>query len=127
MASSAGEGDGIPWDEPLKLVDILNLPAVVMTYSWKEVGLKLGLEKYELDRIDRDCRGQTIDCKREMFDYWLRIDPQPSWEKVSCALNTVRRRLDGTSHQLSSTCASTTVNVLGKSLSFILSSQGFTT
>ena len=127
MASSAGEGDGIRWDEPLNLQNILNVPAVVRTNDWEDVGLELGVEKYVLDRIERDCRGRTNDCKREMFSYWLRNDLQPSWEKVSHAVNTVRRRLDGTSHQLSSTRTSTTVNVLGKPLSFIPSSQGFTT
>lgn len=125
MASSAGEGDGIPWDKPLNLVNILNVPAVVRTNSWEDVGLELGVEKHVLDRIERNCRGRTNDCKREMFDYWLKNDFQPSWEKVSRAVNTAKRRLDGASPQLSSTCASTT-NVFGKPLGFIPSSQGFT-
>lgn len=121
-AAGEGDGDGIPWDKPLNLVYILNAPAVVRINCWKDVGLELGVEKHVLDRIDRDCRGLTNDCKREMFNYWLNNDFQPSWEKVSHAVKEVRRRLDGTSHQLSSTCASTTVNVFGKHLSFIPSS-----
>ena len=113
-AAGEGDGDGILWDEPLNLVNILNAPAVVRTNYWEDVGLELGVEKHVLDRIDKDYRGRTNDCKREMFDYWLRNGLHNSWEKVSRAVNTVRRRLDGTSHQLSSTQASTTVDVLGK-------------
>ena len=114
-AAGGGDGDGIPWDEPLQLRNILNVPAVVRTNDWKEVGLELGIEKYVLDRIDRDCRGLINDCKREMFDYWLRNDLiHKSWEKVSRAVNTAKSRLDGASHKLSSTQASTTVDVLGK-------------
>ena len=67
-----------------------------------------------LDRIDRDCRGRTNDCKREMFDYWLKNGLQPSWDKVSHAVNTARRRLDGARHQLSSTVSITTADVFGK-------------
>ena len=67
-AAREGDGGGIPWDEPLELVNILNAPAVVRTNDWKDVGLELGIQKHVLDRIDRDCRGLINDCKREMFD-----------------------------------------------------------
>ena len=117
-AAREGEDDGgIPWDEPLELRNILNAPAVVRTNDWKDVGLELGVEKHVLDRIDKDFRGQINDCKREMFSYWLEDDLQASWKKVSGAVNTARRRLDGASHQLSLTVASTTADVLGKPLS----------
>ena len=147
-AGEGDDGDGIPWDEPLELVNILNASAVVRTNAWKDVGLELGLEKHVLDRIDRECRGLINDCKREMFSYWLKND-QPSWDKVSGAVKRARRRLeaaiareesrrhiqemeyqllkslqvdttrwiDGASHQLSSTFASTTADVLGKPFS----------
>ena len=51
------ERNGIPWDQPVNLVNILNAPAVVRTNYWKEVGLELGVEKHVLDKIDKDCRG----------------------------------------------------------------------
>ena len=90
-----GEDDGdIPWDEPLELKNILNAPAVVRTNDWKDVGLELGVEEYELDRIDRDCRGLTNDCKREMFHYWLEDDLQASWEKVGGAVKRARKRVE---------------------------------
>ena len=125
-AAREGDGGGIPWDEPLELVNILNAPAVVRTNEWKDVGLELGVEKYVLDRIDRDWRGLINDCKREMFDYWLKNGFQPSWDKVSRAVNTARRRLDGASHQLSSTVSTTTADVLGKPLENLGPSQAFT-
>ena len=115
-AAGEGDGGGIPWDEPLELVNILNAPAVERTNEWKDVGLELGVEKHVLDRIDKDFRGLINDCKREMFDYWLKNGLHPSWDNVSRAVNTARRRLDGASHQLSSTVASTTADVLGKPL-----------
>lgn len=119
-AAREGDGVGIPWDEPLELVNVLNAPAVVRTNEWKELGLELGVEKHVLDRIDRECRGLINDCKREMFDYWVKNDLQKSWEKVWCAVNTAGRRLDGAHHQLSSTVSTTTADVLGKPLTLVL-------
>ena len=119
-AAREGDGGGIPWDEPLGLVNVLNAPAVVRTNEWKDVGLELGVEKHVLDRIDRECQGLINDCKREMFYCWLKNGLQPSWDKVSRAVNTVRRRLDGASHQLSSTVSTTRADVLGKPLTLIL-------
>ena len=78
-----------------KLVDILNLPAVVKTINWKEVGLELGVEKHELDRIDRDCPGQTNDCKREMFSHWLNNNLHKSLEDVNAAVMKANKRLEG--------------------------------
>ena len=89
------DGDGIPWDQPLELVKILNAPAVVRIKKWKDVGLELGVKEYVLDRIDRDCRGRTNDCKREMFSHWLKTELQPSWKKVSRALKRARKMLEG--------------------------------
>ena len=81
-------------DSP-KLVDILKLPAVVKTNNWKEVGLELGIEKCELDRIDIDCQRQTNDCKREMFDIWLKKDLHKSLEDVTAAVKKANERLEG--------------------------------
>lgn len=48
------ERNDIPWDQPLELVNILNAPAVVRTNSWRDVGLELGVEEHELERIDEE-------------------------------------------------------------------------
>ena len=93
-AREGEDGDGIPQDEPLELVNILNSPAVVRINEWKDVGLELGVEEHVLDRIDIDCRGRTNDCKREMFSYWLEDDLQASWEKVSGAVKRARKRVE---------------------------------
>ena len=88
-----GHGDGIPWDEPLELVNILNAPAVVKINEWKDVGLELGVDYYDLERIDIECRGKINDCKREMFTLWLRNNSHRTWEKVSHAVKTVQKRV----------------------------------
>ena len=93
-ARKGGDGDDIPWDEPLELRNILNASAVVKITKWKDVGLELGVEKHVLEIIDQDCRGITNDCKREMFSHWLENDCQPSWDKVNRAVNLVRNRLE---------------------------------
>ena len=86
------ERNGIPWDEPLNLVNILNAPAVVETNCWEDVGLELGVEEHELERIKIECQGKINECKKEMFRHWLRHHPHPSWEKVSHALRTAKDR-----------------------------------
>ena len=86
------ERNGIPYDEPSNLVNILNAPAVVKTNNWEDVGLELGVEEHELKRIEIECQGKINECKKEMFRHWLRHHPHPSWEKVSHALRTARDR-----------------------------------
>ena len=77
--------------DSLKLVDILNLPAVVKTINWKEVGLELGVEKHVLDTIDKDYR-LTNDCKTEMFSHWLKNNPHKSLEDVNAAVMKANKR-----------------------------------
>ena len=90
-AAREGDGDGIPWGKPLNLRNILNAPAVVRTNNWEDVGLELGVEEYELDRIKRDCWG-IKECKREMFNHWLKKDLHKSWKAVSRAVMKVNSR-----------------------------------
>lgn len=91
-AAREGDGDGIPRDEPLNLRNILNAPAVVRINNWKDLGLELRVEEYELERIDRECRGIIKECKREMFNHWLKNNPHPSWVAVRRAVMKVNSR-----------------------------------
>ena len=59
------------------------------------MGLELGIKKHVLDRLDRDWRGLTDDCKREMFDIWLKKDHHKSLEDVTAAVKKVNNRSEG--------------------------------
>ena len=47
------------------------LEATVSLNDWHSLGLLLGLEKYQLDRIDINKRGIVEDCKKAMMSMWL--------------------------------------------------------
>ena len=53
--------------------------------NWHQLGLNLGLPKYELDKIERDY--QRNDRQRlEMLDKWLQCTPNAAWRDVVSAL-----------------------------------------
>ena len=53
--------------------------------DWYILGLKLGLPKHELDKID--CDYQKNDRRKaEMLDLWLRRTPNATWDDVIRAL-----------------------------------------
>ena len=64
--------------------------------EWKDLGLKLGILKPTLDKIERDRRGMSEECKREMLAAWLqKVDDtvrEPSWTALVEALNSIEER-----------------------------------
>ena len=55
--------------------------------NWRKLGLSLGVEDYELDKIERSY--PTEDCdgwKQKIFSLWLRRTPSSSWRNVVRAL-----------------------------------------
>ena len=55
--------------------------------NWHSLGVKLGLEDHELSSIDRDFRGDGIECcKHEVLSRWLRSAKLPTWEAIAAAL-----------------------------------------
>ena len=57
--------------------------------DWHQLGRHLGIEMHILRDIDLDY--QRVDRKRsEMFDSWLRSNPDASWEHIITALEEMR-------------------------------------
>lgn len=54
--------------------------------QWKLLGIELGIESSRMQIIAEECRGNIEQCKMEMFIYWLRSDPNPTWTKLIEAL-----------------------------------------
>ena len=62
---------------------------LVKTVKWQDLGLHLGVKKYDLNVIKMDNPKSVEDCKREMFDKWLRITPNASYQQVVEALQVM--------------------------------------
>ena len=52
---------------------------------WYQLGINLSLQPYELNKIERDCRGSERRML-QMLDLWLRRTPNASWGNVVSAL-----------------------------------------
>ena len=63
------------------------LTAIISIVNWYYLGLELGLEKYQLDIIDKDNRGIVEDCKMEMISKWLDTN-KASWQCLVKALSS---------------------------------------
>ena len=54
--------------------------------DWHRLGLELKLDPYELGIIKKDHPGNTKSQTREMFDHWLKTQPDASYEQLIKAL-----------------------------------------
>ena len=64
-----------------KLIDLV---------AWESLALKLtGIEQADVDKIKRDNPSGTDAQKQALFDKWLRVYPDASWEEVKQALKTI--------------------------------------
>ena len=61
------------------------LEAVHDVVNWQYLGLKLGLEKPQLDIMDRNYRGIVEACRMEMIFRWLNTG-KASWRALVRAL-----------------------------------------
>ena len=61
------------------------LEAIQDIVNWQYLGLKLGLEKPQLDIMDRNCQGKVKDCQMEMISQWLDTG-NSSWRALVRAL-----------------------------------------
>ena len=61
------------------------LEAVHDVVNWQYLGLKLGLEKPQLDIMDQNCRGIVGNCQMEMISRWLDTG-NASWRALVRAL-----------------------------------------
>ena len=63
---------------------------LVSVSGWRSLGLYLGVQDYELDRIERSHPIEGYDgWKRETFSLWLRRTPSASWIDVVGALRRI--------------------------------------
>ena len=62
---------------------------LVQAAEWYELGLQLGVENAELKVIKKNNPGDFKACRREMFEAWLRITTNPSYQQLVEALLTV--------------------------------------
>ena len=53
--------------------------------DWKDLGLQLGLEGYQLDEIDDNNRGKVKNCRWKMISKWLDTG-DASWRDLVRAL-----------------------------------------
>ena len=58
--------------------------------AWENIGILLGIEIGQLDRIKSDNANESNACLREMLKIWLkRVDTPPSWSEIANTLNTL--------------------------------------
>ena len=66
--------------------------ALINVPEWYELGLRLGIDKHDLKRINQDNRKETERCKSAMLSEWLNNGLDHSWEKLDTAAKAVTGR-----------------------------------
>ena len=64
------------------LKDLIRLKII----RWYELGLRLDIERYQLELIKTNNPGDTSKCVIDMFDHWLCNSLDPSYHKLMEAL-----------------------------------------
>ena len=68
---------------------------VVCQYAskWKQLGLKLGLERYDILNILEDhasiSDNRSVNCCTAVLQKWLQITPLPTWGKLDVVTKTL--------------------------------------
>ena len=57
--------------------------------DWNRLGLALKLNPYDLNIIEQDYRGDTRKQTLKMFEHWLKMQPNASYEQLIKALREV--------------------------------------
>ena len=58
--------------------------------EWDRLGLELGLDKADLEKIEKEQRGKVDSSKREMINLWFRSNKSCSWDQVAVALEWMK-------------------------------------
>ena len=61
----------------------------VKTVQWHRVGLKLGVQQYDLDVIEKDRSHDTNGALLDMLRKWLRECENPTWGAVVKAMKEI--------------------------------------
>ena len=78
--------------QPPDLQQLLADPIIIRCNLWFEVGLELGLESYQLEIIKIDHRNDTVACKMQMWNLWLRDGKLLHLKKLHEIIRKVERR-----------------------------------
>ena len=67
---------------------------VVHQYAsqWKQLGLKLGLQQYDINNISEDhthITDRSITCCEAMLEKWLQFISSPTWGKLDDVIKTL--------------------------------------
>ena len=65
-----------------ELSELMERVCVDAGAKWHAIGLQLGMPNGTLQMIDSDGRGRVKQCCREMFDEWLRDNPNATWRRL---------------------------------------------
>ena len=65
-----------------ELSELMEHVCVDAGVKWHAIGLQLGIPNGTLQMIDSDGRGRVKQCCREMFDEWLRENPNATWRRL---------------------------------------------
>ena len=75
---------------------------VVHQYAaqWEQLGLKLGLQHYNIANISRDnAHRSVVTCCSTVLEKWLQIVPSPTWGKLYDAIKSLTTDQLSTSHK----------------------------
>ena len=85
----------LAFDTSLSVKNLFNATREI-SHDWYFLGLQLGLELDVLSSIQSRTSLSQDECCQEMFEVWLHIDLNASWEKLVDALDTMKcHRLAG--------------------------------
>ena len=71
-----------------KLSDLYEHTTPQYALKWKVIGTLLGIDIEELNIIEHGNRDKAKLCCNEMLQWWLRVDPTASWEKLFTAIES---------------------------------------
>ena len=62
---------------------------------WYDFGVELLENEYieQLDIIEKNHRGDVQRCCSEMFKYWLQIDTEATWNKLTDSLEVIGKKV----------------------------------
>ena len=58
---------------------------------WKNIGIELGLHLYSLENITANHSRDSVACLIDVFQRWLEINDDATWESLEVALTNVNR------------------------------------
>ena len=66
-------------DLTIKDLGLVRMDTFEARLKWYDVGLDLGIPVHELDLIQLEHRGKTMDCHRAMLKCWLNAGENTTW------------------------------------------------